>query len=82
MHFLRHVCLFIVVVLLSFLRNTVSASEAQGELNVTIVSSVPLNETYSVLIQTLESSPISAEGESLYMLALLHIYLADLHHLS
>jgi len=60
-----HARLFTVVVLLSFLRNIVSALEVQGELNVTIVSSVPLNETYSVLIQTMESSPISAEGDSL-----------------
>ena len=67
MHFLTHVYLFIVVVLLSFLRNIVSASEAQGELIATIVSSMPLNETYSVLIQTFETFPISAEGKSLYV---------------
>jgi len=60
---LFYVCIFyIAVVLLSFLRASFAASEAQGELNVTLVSSVPLNETYSVPIQTLQSTPISAAG--------------------
>jgi len=51
-----------VVVLLSFQRTSFVASEAQGELNVTLVSSMPLNETYTILIQTLQSTPISAAG--------------------
>ena len=58
-----HVYLLFVAVDISFRQRNYFASEAQGFMNITLESSVPINFPYSVAILTLQSNPVSATGE-------------------
>ena len=54
-----------VAVAISFLQSSYFASEAQRFMNVTLVSSVPVDFPYSIAILTIQSTPVSAAGKNI-----------------
>ena len=63
-----------VAVDISFRQRNYFASEAQGFMNITLESSVPINFPYSVAILTLQSNPVSATGEIITWLDVMMIF--------
>ena len=59
------VCIVFVAVEISFSQSSYFASEAQGFMTVTLISSLPVDFPYSIIISMEQSTPVSAAGTNL-----------------
>ena len=59
-----YIFVIFIAVAISFEQSVYYASEAQGSMNVTLMSSIPLNFSYSIIIVLIQSNPVSASGDN------------------
>lgn len=65
-------CVVFVAVTISFGQSSYFASETQGFMNVTLISSLPVDVPYNIVVIMLQSTPVSAAGDNIRYLSKTH----------